>query len=209
MGQNLFDERRQLCLKLFSMFQFRPVSVHASVSLVGDFFSDNTDTLDFVGVQFVVPLLIQLSWVLDLPLPFPVLLGTAVSSPSLHSPVSVLNTGCPPYPRILHPCKRILIPLAADSSELGQSGKNLLVENLRFLAAHAQAVPLSSVPQVADPFVLLSQTFNAPNLGRAIFSSVPSSPSISASFSPSSSYRKSVIEQSVTEGGEWTLLDQL
>lgn len=178
-SDRLVEERRQKCLRLFSLFQFRTVNVDSSCSLVADFCYEENNSL--LLVQFVVPLLILLGVVLDVPLPFPLSFGTLVSSPCLPSF---------PVPQVLHAFKRTLVrPTPEETSYV------LLIEDLRFIASIAQGFPLSSIPETADPIALLSLII----LGRGAQGS-----------SPSSSFRKSpVIEQSVTEGGEWTLLDQL
>lgn len=180
-SRSLCDERRQLCLKLFSMFNFRSVSISTSsleIELLGDFLDPDSGDKDQMPllIQFIVPLLISIASVLDVSLPFPLAIGSCLSSPCLDI--------CPPVPVIVHVFKDI------TATELGI----LLIEDLRFIAAAAQNISIGSVPDLADPLALLSLTIHAPN------------PTISAS----SSYRKPpVIEQSVTEGGEWTLLDQL
>ncbi len=231
-AQTLFDERRSLCMKLLSIFRFRLINMHednsqgdiagsspqpaafAGVSeLVGDFYTMDGQK-DQLGVVmlFIVPLLIILSKIIDVPLPFALVYGTLCSSPTLNSPKSVYSFGSSPYPRILYAHKRLLIPMEPS---LSHEALGLLTENLRYLSSMANQTHLSSVPFM-EPMTLLSTIFTSSNLGRAIYRgpmscSFPSSPSLSASTSPilSSSYRKAVIEQSLTEGGEWTLLDQL
>lgn len=223
-AHTLFEERRSLCMKLLSMFRFRLISMHEDTSLgtptvpgvselVGDFYTldGQKDQLSVV-LLFMVPLIIILCKIIDTPLPFPLVYGTLCTSPVLHSPRSVYSFGCPPYPRILYAHKKLVIPLEGT---ITNEALGLLTEDLRFLSSEANQSPLNSVPFM-EPMALLSTIFTSSNLGRAIYKgpmsgSFPSSPSISASSSPilSSSYRKSVIEQSLTEGGEWTLLDQL
>ena len=220
-AHSLYEERRSVCMKLLGMFKFRQVTLHRDdgasgpiAELVGDFYSPDGDrdpSFRILVLLFVSALLIQVAKVLDVPLPFPVVFGTCVSSPCVHSPVSAYETGCPPHPRILHAFKRVILPLYSDavSSAIFENSTNLLVENLRFIAAVTNQVPISAVPVSMDPVALLGSIFNSTQLGRETFSPLSKSSAPSLTGSPSASHRGSVIEQSVTEGGEWTLLDQL
>jgi hypothetical protein len=174
--------------------------------------------------------LIILTRILDIPIPFPVVYGTLVSSPNLHSPISALETGCPSYPRILHAYKRVLSPLCTTQGVPteglpGQSSStfspvvfrnscDLIVQDLQYISWLC-----GSTTQLTDPVAILSAIITSPNLGR-VFSSTtpaggsprtspvsPSSPVISGPGSPAAGRKN--FEQSLAEGGEWTLLDQL
>jgi hypothetical protein len=198
-AHSLAEERRRLCQDLLSIFRFRPVSVGGGPELVADFTEDDSS----VAAGIIVSVLAHLAMVLDVPLPFPVTMGTVVSSPCLHHPAEVYRSGCPPYARILHRYKRVILPVTGDPTLSSQA---LLMENLRFL---------TGMPAIgSDAVHMIACLVSSPHLGKEFVGplqrSHPSSPSLSGSCSPSSaSYRRSVIEQSVTEGGEWTLLDQL
>jgi hypothetical protein len=211
-AQTLFEERRAVCIRLLSLFRFRLLNVHEDSSsvgdvagvptteLVGDFYTmdGQKDQLHIV-LLFIVPLVILLCQILEIPLPFPLAYGTLSSS------------FAPSTPPVVHPV--VLSPHKNQVSPIDQ-GIGLLIENLRYVAGITNQ---AFVPFGSELMTLLSTIFTSTNLGRVIhkepglLSSFPSSPSISASNSPllSSSYRKAVIEQSLTEGGEWTLLDQL
>lgn len=199
-AQSLAEERKAACKKLLSMLRFRQITMDGGTQLVPELSDDP------VVVSMTVFLLIALSRVLDIWLPFPVVLGTLSSSPCLHSPYSVYETGSvAAYPRILHSYKRVILPVTGDATLTCYA---LFLEDLKYLA---WTVDQGVLPGILDPLQMINQIISSPNLGREIANplqrSFPSSPSLSSSYSPS--YRRSVIEQSVTEGGEWTLLDQL
>lgn len=178
-------------MNLLTMFRFRHLRVDGGTQVVAE--DANVDCV--VGMS--VLLLILLSRVLDVSYPFPLVFATLSSSPCLHVPSGVQAV---PYPRILHAYKRVILPVTGDAT---LSSHALLLEDLRYLTD-------GTVIPSMDPLELIDQIVSSRNLGhevRILKKSFPSSPSLSASFSPS--YRRSVIEQSVTEGGEWTLLDQL
>lgn len=205
-SQSLGEERKSTCLKLLSMFRFRQLKVDGGTQLVPEL-SDESDPGNECLTGMMVLLIISFSRVLDIWLPFPLVFGTLASSPCLHSPESVHRTGVSAlYPRILHAYKRVILPVTGDTT---LSSHALLMEDLRYLYSIFDGCP---VFPVMDSLQLLNQIVSSANLGQEIrmnqiHRGFPSSPSLSASYSPS--YRRSVIEQSVTEGGEWTLLDQL
>lgn len=193
-AQSLAEERKTACRKLLWMFRFHQITVDGGTQLVPESSDDNSMT---------VFLLIAMSRVLDIWLPFPLVFGTLCSSPCLHSPA---GSSVAEYPRILHAYKRVILPVTNDST---LSSYALLLEDVKYLCWVVDQGIFQAV--ATDPLQMINQVIQSPNLGREIANplqrSFPSSPSLSSSFSPS--YRRSVIEQSVTEGGEWTLLDQL
>lgn len=199
-AHSLAEERKRLCQEVLSMFRLRPVMVGGGSELVADFTEEEGSNTS-VAAGMIVCILVLVAQVLDIPLPFPIAMGTIVSSPCLHNAAVAYETGCAPYARILHRYKRVILPVTGDPSLSSQA---LLMENLRYLTGFTHVG--------ADPVQLLALMMSSAHLGKEFVSqrSHPSSPSLSGSCSPSSSsYRRSVIEQSVTEGGEWTLLDQL
>jgi hypothetical protein len=241
LGNSLAEERRLACMSVLSMYRFRFINIQKPASspggsgitteLVGDFdaLDSSADQLHIV-LLFLVPTLIILTRILDIPIPFPVVYGTLVSSPNLHSPISALETGCPSYPRILHAYKRVLSPLCTTQGVPteglpGQSSStfspvvfrnscDLIVQDLQYISWLC-----GSTTQLTDPVAILSAIITSPNLGR-VFSSTtpaggsprtspvsPSSPVISGPGSPAAGRKN--FEQSLAEGGEWTLLDQL
>ena len=199
-AQSLAEERKAACIKLLNMCRFRQVSIDGASQLVSEI-ADSTPSEVLAGMS--VFLIIIMSRVLDSWLPFPLVFGTLASSPCLHSPSS---DELVPYARILHSYKRVILPVIGDST---LSSHALFIENLKYMATWTGNPYLLTVPP--DALQILNHIMNSSNLGREIANplqrSFPSSPSLSSSYSPS--YRRSVIEQSVTEGGEWTLLDQL
>jgi hypothetical protein len=219
-------------MKLLSMFKFRQVSMRRQESesaepvlseLVGDFYSpegvSRDQSMRVLVLLHVTALTIQLTKVLDIAVPFPLIFGTCVSSPCLHASPAVYETGCPAYPRILHAFKRVLLPLYS-SEQSGQllsvfdNATWLLLQDLKFISNTVNQGNQIFPTNCTDPVALLASIMAAPQIGRELVccsvNSSPSSPSLAGSYSPSSaSYRKSVIEQSVTEGGDWTLLEQL
>jgi len=226
---SLHEERRLACIAILSMFRFRFINIQnpkdengdftnrsPSTELVGDFDAlDGTPDQMHVVLLFVVPVLIGLSRILDIPVPFPVVFGTLVSSPNLHCPHSALETGCPPYPRILHAFRRVLSPIcttqgvAEHPPVVFKNSVDLLNENLRYMALiqHDGA----EISPSTDPVAILSRivitTPLSPVTSPRLSPPAPASPR--SARSPLISSRKSVIEQSLAEGGEWTLLDQL
>ena len=222
LSHSLGEERRLASMAILSMFRFRFINIQApsrglspsdhgipSIELVGDFDAlDGTPDQMHVVLLFVVPVLIALSRIIDTPVPFPVVYGTLVSSPNLHSPFSALEAGCPPYPRILHAFRRVLSPICTTQGVAEQppvvfkTSVDLLNENLRYLASRdgTITVPLT----ITDPVAILSYIVITPDSSQSPIMSPRLPPS-----SPPRQPRKTVIEQSVAEGGEWTLLDQL
>ena len=227
LSNSLHEERRLACISTLSMFRFRFINIQnpanenmlgPSTELVGDFDAlDGTPDQMHVVLLFVVPVLILLSRILDIPVPFPVVFGTLVSSPNLHCPYCALETGCPPYPRILQAFRRVLSPIcttqgvAEHPPVVFKNSVDLLNENLRYMATiqrqGADIVP----PNITDPVAILSQivitTPTSPVMSPRLSPPSPASPRPIRS--PLVTSRKAVIEQSVAEGGEWTLLDQL
>jgi hypothetical protein len=224
LSHSLREERRLACIAILSMFRFRFINIQTpgtpdfsnhrglpSTELVGDFDAlDGTPDQMHVVLLFVVPVLIGISRILDIPLPFPVVYGTLVSSPNLHSPFSALEAGCPPYPRILHPFRRVLSPIcttqgvAEHPPVVFKNSIELLNENLRYIASIQRDGMETVPPSITDPVAILSYI--------VITTETSQSPIMSPRLPPSSpprQPRKTVIEQSVAEGGEWTLLDQL
>jgi len=231
-AQSLHDERRSACMKLLSMYKFRQVSMRQQESestepalseLVGDFYSpegiSRDQSMRVLVLLHVTALTIQLTRVLDISVPFPLIFGTCVSSPCLHASPVVYETGCPAYPRILHPYKRVLLPLySSEQSEqllsVFDNATGLLLHDLKFISNIVNQANQIFPTNCTDPVALLASIMAVPQIGRELVccseNSSLSSPSLAGSYSPSSaSYRKSVIEQSVTEGGDWTLLEQL
>ena len=232
-SNSLYEERRLACIAILSMFRFRFINIQKpaspaksyseprtpSTELVGDFDAlDGTPDQMHVVLLFVVPVLIGLSRILDLPIPFPIVYGTMVSSPNLHSPYSALESGCPPYPRILQAYRRVLSPIcttqgvAEHPPVVFKNSVDLLSENLRYMAM-IQADGTDSVPPtVSDPVAILSYIVRASNAPQSPSMSPrppPSPASPRPVRSPLVTSRKAVIEQTLAEGGEWTLLDQL
>ena len=82
-----------------------------------------------------------------------------------------------------------------------EGSSNLLLENFRQLVSQANQVNVGSVLVQRDLLQCISAVISGFALGKEIFSEKSLTPSLSAA------YR--IVEQSVTEGGEWTLLDQL
>jgi len=249
LAHSLAEERRLACMSVLSMYRFRfiniqnPPNIVSSTGssiiteLVGDFdaLDGSADQLHVV-LLFLVPVLILLTRILDIPIPFPIVYGTLVSSPNLHSPISALETGCPSYPRILHAYKRVLSPLctthgtptepttSGSQSVVGpvvfRASVDLLIQDLHYMHWLSGA---GGEIMTADPIAILSAIVTSPNLGRIFTSQNRNSPKLSPLMSPSSPglsgvlnscaaspmKRPSMFEQSIAEGGEWTLLDQL
>jgi hypothetical protein len=202
-AQSLADERRAAVIKLISIFRFRQVTIDGVSELVPETSDDNSCP---ALASTIVALTVSIIKVLDVCLPFPIVFGTLTTSPCLHSPASTYNSGSvSAYPRVLHSYKRVLLPVTGDAT---LSSYALLLEDLKYIW---WTVDQASMAGLSDPLQIINQFISSSNLGREIANplqrSFPSSPSLTASLSPS--YRRSVIEQSVTEGGEWTLLDQL
>jgi hypothetical protein len=231
-ASNLVEERRAVCLRLLGLFQLRQINMRSELSeedqsmqsteLVADFYAPEEAGDHYshriLSLTFTASLALWLSQVLDVPLPFPMAFGTSVSSPCLHASPNVFDSGTVPFPRFLHMYKRVLLPLFSEKGTGVVSSYDnataLLFEDLRYLTSMHSRLPMASFPVLTDPLEILNIIYSSPGLGREIHppllaSSFPSSPSLSASFSPSATFRRSVIEQTVTEGGEWTLLDQL
>jgi hypothetical protein len=207
-AQSLSEERRAACQRLLSMFRFRQITVDGGSQLVPELAEsmDGKSSSTSALYCMIVCLIVTISRVLDTWLPFPLVVGTLATSPCLHTPSSVYETGgLGIYPRILHTYKRVILPITGDQT---LSSHALLVEDTRYLA---WTIDPGILTVSQDILQTINQILISQNLGREIANplqrSFPSSPSLSSSYSPS--YRRSVIEQSVTEGGEWTLLDQL
>lgn len=204
-AQSLAEERRSFCLRILSACKFRQISVHGVSELIADVPQDELSGPNYSGIVtgFASLALIHISKVLDIPLPFPMMYGTIVSSSSVHSGPSVYESGCQPVPKILHAYKRTL---------QGVSGSSILLyENIRQVVSQANQVSVGSVLVQQDLLSGLSAIASGFALGREIPISQkrPPSPPLSAIASSPASASFRIIEQSVTEGGEWTLLDEL
>lgn len=192
LAHSLSEERRGVCMKILSMYKFRQVSVHGVRDQIWDVTQDELSGSVYSGIirSFASLALIQLAQVLDISLPFPLAYGTLVSSTCLHRGQE-MEGQIPYFPKILHAYKRRLV----------EGSSNLLLENFRLLVSQANQVNVGSVLVQRDLLQCISAVISGYALGKEIFSAKAVTPSLSAA------YR--IVEQSVTEGGEWTLLDQL
>ena len=202
---SLSEHRRNACMKVIELCRFRQVSVNGVTQLIADVPQDelSSESFSFTVTSLASLALILIGKILDIPLPFPMVYGTVVSSSCLHTELGG-KSSC--FPKILHAYKRTL--------HSAQTCSNLLSENFRQIVSQANQVPLASsvLVQAADESVVqaLYAVISAFALGREILSvNKKTSPALSASGSPAVSASYRIIEQSTAEGGEWTLLDQL
>jgi hypothetical protein len=185
--------------KLPLLHQFRQLlSVAQAISeerkikteeLVKIFPSDSTEPTALN--TYTAQILVLISEIACVPLPFPVAFGSMASSPLLAIPAAALVSGTYPEPRLLHPSQRRLAILEGPQTPLAQ---RLIVDDVVFVAAVFGVAFATAI----DNFTVLTALNSAIRAGH-----------FGNPFSPTS-MRIAPFESGddkIADNHEWTVLD--